>query len=212
MNVASSPGVMCPSITLRPPKNSIRPMATRKVKSMNAVLDARILSACMKYPTSFLVALVELRLFVFLGGECLDDPDAGEVLLEHRAHLGHLLLHDEPESAHSEPDYRGVDDDHGHKAGAYQSEPPVLDEQDCGDDNKQTHELRGADQTHVDEHSDIIHVRDGARHQGARVVAVMEPEAHVLHVVIQHISDVVGDELGNRFTQVGLEVGQHSPD
>ena len=64
----------------------------------------------------------------------------------------------------------------------------------------------------MNEHSDIIHVRDSARHQGARVVAVVEPEAHVLHVVIQHISDVVGDELGNRFTQVGLEVGQHPPD
>ena len=158
------------------------------------------------------VSDLELGLFVRLCRERLDHPDAGEVLLQHGAHLGHLFLNEQPDAPHFEPDERRVDHHDRYEAGADKAQPPVLQEQNHGDGREQHRKVGRSHEAHVDEHADVLHIRYGARHQRPGVVPVVEPEAHVLHVVVQHVSQVVRHQLGERLPQVGLEVGQDAPD
>ena len=158
-----------------------------------------------------LVLALEPALLVVLGGKGPDHPDARQVLLQDRAELAHLLVRAQPDAPHPQPEYRRLEGRGGQEAHADEAEAPVELQQEHGHAYEQSDEVRSPDDAHVYEHADTLHVGDGAGHQVARVLPVVEAEAHALDVVEKQVAQPVGDTLCECLSEVGLAVRQQAP-
>ena len=123
-----------------------------------------------------LAAAQELRLLGRLLRERLHDVDADDVLLGDRRDVGELLLHVAQRRVRDVAVAVREDDENRRHREHDQREPPLEEEEDDRHRHDGEHVLEEEDEAVAEEEADALQVDGGARHQLARLVAVVEAE------------------------------------
>ena len=136
---------------------------------------------------------LELRLAAILLRERLDDVDADDRLLGHGRDVAQLLLHLAQDRVRDVAVAVGDRDDHRRDRERDQRQLPLDDEEHDHHRDDGEHVLEEEDQAEAEEEAHRLQVDGRARHQLARLVAVVEAEREPQQVRVQRLAHVLLD-------------------